>query len=164
MVLPRDKPSPRISATAGSPASGLSSIRRLSRLEIRDKPSPRISATAGSPASGLSSIRRLSRLEMLLIVTTLVLLKLNLSADQLVPAQQTNNKYPELLSDTNANGSRAPMFPVQQQQCLGLDPNQGNASHDMDSLVASANQIFITMPAKAGGSSMKSKFAQFYFL
>ena len=38
----------------------------------------------------------------------------------------------------------------QKQQCLGLDEDQ-----DMDSLVASARQIFVTMPAKAGGSSMK---------
>ena len=35
-------------------------------------------------------------------------------------------------------------------QCLDLDSNQ-----DMDSLVANARQIFITMPAKAGGTSMK---------
>ncbi len=36
------------------------------------------------------------------------------------------------------------------EQCLNLDLNQ-----DMDSLIASARQVFITMPAKAGGSSMK---------
>jgi len=65
------------------------------------------------------------------------------------------DKNPELLPDTNANGNRDPMLPDQQQQCLGLDPNQGNTSQDMDSLVASASQIFVTMPAKAGGSSMK---------
>jgi len=35
-------------------------------------------------------------------------------------------------------------------QCLDLDSNQ-----EMDSLVANARQIFITMPAKAGGTSMK---------
>lgn len=125
----------------------------LQTQKAQDGPSPRISTAAGYPASGLSSIRRLSRLEMLLIFATLVLLKLNLNTVQLVPAQQTNNKNPELISD--ANGSRAPMFPVQQQQCLGLDPNQGNTSQDMDSLVASASQIFVTMPAKAGGTSMK---------
>jgi len=65
------------------------------------------------------------------------------------------DKNPELLPDPNANGNRDPMLPDQQQQCLGLDPNQGNTSQDMDSLVASASQIFVTMPAKAGGSSMK---------
>lgn len=36
------------------------------------------------------------------------------------------------------------------EQCLDLDSNK-----DMDSLVANARQIFITMPAKAGGTSMK---------
>lgn len=36
------------------------------------------------------------------------------------------------------------------EQCLNLELNQ-----DMDSLVASARQIFVTMPAKAGGTSIK---------
>ena len=44
----------------------------------------------------------------------------------------------------DSNGSAA------SEQCLNLDLNQ-----DMDSLIASARQVFITMPAKAGGSSMK---------
>ena len=35
------------------------------------------------------------------------------------------------------------------EQCLNLELNQ-----DMDSLIASARQIFITMPAKASGTSM----------
>lgn len=121
--------------------------------KAQDGPSPRISATAGFPVSGFPSIRRLSRLEILLTFATLVLLQLNLSDVQTLPTQQTNNKNPELLSD--ANGSTAPMFLGQQQLCLSFDPNQGNTSQDMDSLVASASQIFVTMPAKAGGTSMK---------
>lgn len=36
-------------------------------------------------------------------------------------------------------------------QCLGLDDNQ-----EMESLIANARQIFVTMPAKAGGTSMKA--------
>eukprot|EP00985_Skeletonema_marinoi_P020733 scaffold12395_cov162-Skeletonema_marinoi.AAC.1 len=36
------------------------------------------------------------------------------------------------------------------EQCLNLEIKQ-----DMDSLIASARQVFITMPAKAGGTSMK---------
>eukprot|EP00573_Skeletonema_grethae_P010733 CAMPEP_0201707276 /NCGR_PEP_ID=MMETSP0578-20130828/51257_1 /ASSEMBLY_ACC=CAM_ASM_000663 /TAXON_ID=267565 /ORGANISM="Skeletonema grethea, Strain CCMP 1804" /LENGTH=174 /DNA_ID=CAMNT_0048195859 /DNA_START=40 /DNA_END=561 /DNA_ORIENTATION=+ len=121
--------------------------------KAQDGPSPRISATAGFPVSGFPSIRRLSRLGILLTFATLVLLQLNLSDVQTLPTQQTNNKNPELLSD--ANGSTAPMFLGQQQLCLSFDPNQGNTSQDMDSLVASASQIFVTMPAKAGGTSMK---------
>ena len=46
--------------------------------------------------------------------------------------------------DANGSGSDS------SGQCLDLDSNQ-----DMDSLVANARQIFITMPAKAGGTSMK---------
>mmetsp|Transcript_16243 Transcript_16243/g.27438 ORF Transcript_16243/g.27438 Transcript_16243/m.27438 type:complete len:346 (-) Transcript_16243:49-1086(-) len=46
--------------------------------------------------------------------------------------------------DTNGSSSDS------SGQCLDLDSNQ-----DMDSLVANARQIFITMPAKAGGTSMK---------
>ncbi len=37
------------------------------------------------------------------------------------------------------------------EQCLNLEINQ-----DMDSLIASARQVFITFPAKAGGTSMKT--------
>eukprot|EP00984_Skeletonema_dohrnii_P037161 scaffold38938_cov205-Skeletonema_dohrnii-CCMP3373.AAC.1 len=48
--------------------------------------------------------------------------------------------------DTDTNGSSSDSS----GQCLDLDSNQ-----DMDSLVANARQIFITMPAKAGGTSMK---------
>ena len=45
----------------------------------------------------------------------------------------------------DSNGSAA------SGQCLNLDLNQ-----DMDSLIASARQVFITMPAKAGGTSMQA--------
>ena len=45
----------------------------------------------------------------------------------------------------DSNGSAA------SEQCLNLDLNQ-----DMDSLIASARQVFITMPAKAGGTSMQA--------
>eukprot|EP00984_Skeletonema_dohrnii_P006261 scaffold2248_cov136-Skeletonema_dohrnii-CCMP3373.AAC.3 len=42
------------------------------------------------------------------------------------------------------------LLPKEDTKCLDLNLNQ-----DMDSLVANARQIFVTMPAKAGGTSMK---------
>ena len=116
-----------------------------------DKPAaPETSRPAGF-------IRRMHVLTWVLLIFVsmhfIFLLPTNLSAD--VESTSKQSKSNEQL---NSN-FRSPGFlqmedqqqQQQQQQCLGLDENQ-----EMESLIANAKQIFVTMPAKAGGTSMKA--------
>jgi len=91
--------------------------------------------------------------KLLLVIGTLVMLVavpvLNLHSSVLTTLNylQTSSAKVSAATDAtkSAEGSAAYAF----GQCLDLDLNQ-----EMDSLVASAHQVVITMPAKGGGSSM----------
>eukprot|EP00984_Skeletonema_dohrnii_P000366 scaffold121_cov108-Skeletonema_dohrnii-CCMP3373.AAC.2 len=79
---------------------------------------------------------------VLLVSLPMMLQSLSLGFDKTKDVQIKD--APVGFVDTNGSSSDS------SGQCLDLDSNQ-----DMDSLVANARQIFITMPAKAGGTSMK---------
>ena len=105
----------------------------------------------GRPAACRGILQRMGKFEILLILVSLTaILSVLKSASSFTEssAKQSSNDNKQMKN--NFQSGLAMHVEDHQQQCLGLDENQG-----MDLLIASARQILITMPAKAGGTSMK---------